>query len=171
MSKNTTLAVVLVGAAIAWYFYERSRGLSFLGQPLNPMLPPDARPSQQSTIQPVASTGTWATNVFGALSGAFTTIIDSLKSKSGNTPRIQSPSQTGIGAGDVMRWGLTVPPSEPPPPSVGAGAGTYEDTSLDSDLPMWQWLPPTTAVPSLPWTLDPTSLGFDPNYIPPPPGS
>jgi hypothetical protein len=171
VNKNTTLAVVLIGAAVAWYFYERSRGLTFLGEPINPMVPPDVLPNQQSTIRPVASTGTWATNVFGALSGAFTTILGSLKSGAGAAPRVQSASSTGIGAQDVMRWGLAVPPSEPPPPSVGAGAGTYEDTSYDSELPMWQWLPPTTGVPNMPWTLDPTALGFDPNYIPPPPGS
>ena len=168
--KTDKLIVVGALVGLAWYLYTRSKGLTLLGEPANPMLPPAVNPSRQSLVTPSTSTGTWATNIFGAVSNAFRSIVDSLHAGPGSSTTLPAPSSTGIAPGDVRRLGLLVPADEPPPPSIGAGAGTSEDTSLDETLPMWQWVPPTTAVPSMPWTLDPVALGFDPNYIPPPPG-
>jgi hypothetical protein len=166
--KWDRLAIAAAFAGLAWYLYTRSRGLTLAGEPLNAMmLPSDVRSSQQSLVSPNAGTSLAATNVFGAISTAFQSILGSLKAGAGNTPRIASATSSGIAPGDVTRMGLLVPADEPPPPSLSNISPTW-DPSLDLSMPLWQW---GTAVPAMPWTLDPVTLGFDPSYIPPPPGS
>lgn len=157
-------------AGLAWWLYTRSQGLDLTGQPVNPMLPPAVRPSQLSLVNPNTSTSSLATNVFSAVSGFFQQVVHSLQAAPGNGPRSSSPTPTGISPADVSSWGLAVPPAEAAP--AVASQVVAPDPAYNDLNPFWQWggsyLSP---VPSMPWTLNPAVLGFDPNYIPPPPGA
>jgi hypothetical protein len=167
--KQNRLLFAGVLAGLAWYLYTRERGLSVLGQPQYAAAPPRL-PAAQSLTNPNASTSTFATNVFSSISNAFRVFTSSLQSAPGNGPRTVSASPTGIGPADVQSWGLAVPRDEPAP-SAGAQVLTVDDGSSGGLAPFWSWgFGYSSPVPSMPWTLNPATLGFDPSYIPPPPG-
>lgn len=161
----------IVAAAIAglvWWLYTRQKGLTLAGQPENPMLLPAAPDNHQSLVTPSDSTGTGATNVFSAIGSALQTFARTLGAGPGNAPHIPSASST-ISSANVGNWGLQVRPNEPAP---GLATNVPLDDSLDYQTPFWSWgYPMATGVAAMPWTLNPAVLGYDPTYIPPPPGS
>jgi hypothetical protein len=168
--KTDKLIALLGLAAGAWYLYTRSRGMTFLGENAYPMLR-EAGGNQMSLVSPNTSTSTAATNVFSAITKGLAAIFGSLApnaAKAGNAPRIASAGST-ISPADVSLWGLQVPRDEPPPPSTSAAYPSDAGT-LNQDAPFWSWNP-TMGIPTMSWTLNPAILGYDPNYIPPPPGS
>jgi hypothetical protein len=159
-------------AGVAWWLYTRSQGLTLAGQYANPMYIPPAS-NKQSLVTPSGTTGTLATNVFSQIGQVLQSTLRAFTAQPANGPAQPAPSST-ISLADVSRWGLQVPPDEPPPPSTAAVLNTT-DPSLDTSVPYWSWgfdrtqLAP--GVPLMSWTLNPDTLGFDPSYIPPPPGS
>lgn len=161
MKDNDRLLLVLAVAGGGWYLYTRSQGLTLTGQPANPMLPPGVVRPGLSTISPNNSLNTLATNVFSSLGQSLQSIFKNVsKSAPGNGPSSPSSTGAGISAADVASWGLQVPIVDAPPPG-------YYDTAT----PFWSM--PSYALnqaPLMPWTLNPAILGFDPSYIPPPPG-
>lgn len=164
MNGTQRFAIVAALGALGWYLYTRSQGLTLAGAPENPMLPA-ARVGQQSLVTPSTSTSTFATNVFGAIGGALRSIVTSLQAAPGNGPRIPSASSTGISQSDVQSWGLAVPRDEPAP---AIASQVVEPADLAPFYTMGYGY--NSGVPSMPWTLNPVTLGFDPNYIAPPPG-
>jgi hypothetical protein len=143
MTQGQKFVIVGAIAGLAWWWYQRSRGLTITGEPINPMLPSSVRLSQQSTVTPNTSTSTWATNVFSAIGSALKTIQASLQSAPGNGPRVASASQTGIAQSDDLTHGLATSPqliADSP-----ASVVVEPDSSLDESAMFWQWLTPTIA--------------------------
>lgn len=163
--KNDQVILLLILAGGGWYLYTQSQGLTFTGQPLNPMLAP-APSNKQSLVSANASTSTLATNVFSTIAASVKTIFGALGPRPGNAPQLASASTT-ISPRDVSSWGLQVPRDEPAPST--AASGLSNNGALNAQVPFWSWNP-TMGIQPMPWTLNPAVLGFDPNYIPPPPG-
>jgi len=163
--KNDQIILLLLIAGGGWFLYTRSQGLTLTGEPLNPMMNPAAG-NKQSLVTGNVSTSTLATNVFTTLTKSLQAFAGFLTPKPGNASQLASPSST-ISPRDVASWGLQVPRDEPAP--YVAATSPSDDGTLNTQIPFWSWNP-TMGVPAMPWTLNPAVLGFDPNYIPPPPG-
>jgi len=191
-------ALVVVGLAIGGlYLYMRARGRQY--ELAHAMLPPgqlDTRPTTTNP-SPLGMNPGGGTNPLTAILTGITSVFTKLASKgAGNAPASSSaPATVGI-----SQLGWTLPPNAnyiPPPPlnpSYGT-AGAYLPNIGDPNFAQWEYLGNTMegqtwympgayignvpfdapsaggGIPDLSWTLDQRSLGYDPDYIPPPPQS
>jgi hypothetical protein len=166
MTQDHKRFAVVALAALGWWLYTRSQGLTLTGQPINPMIPPLG--NRQSLVAPSYASSVAATNAsnpvaqLGVLINRFFSSI-AATAKSGNAPARQSASST------LPAFAIGAPASNAGVASIGSER-PVADSSLVDDYPyfLMGFDSPNAAsgVPEMSWTLGP-----DASYIPPPPGA
>ncbi len=192
MKDDKVLIVALVGIG-ALYLLMRSRQQAGGGAAYNPLAPnPSLQPSRASVLGQDTGEGTNPiTALVTGITGAFSRLLT--RAPGNATAQPSKPASvavsTGVSNTDAMggyRGAYGYQPGSPLNPTSGEtgylpnlGDPNYAAWDLSTGALGWtlppdaNYIPPPTetggGVPDLGWTMDPGTLGFDPNAIPAPP--
>jgi hypothetical protein len=164
--KDKELFLVLLVAGAALYLLMRNR--SSLG----------AAPAGSFSVTNQASTAGGATGIgtnpitlaFSTLEKGLTALIGS--ARPGKVTAIPTQSASIPMSGPTTYAGSLPPVAPMTPYPTGIAYPTIQDPNQGFLTPAQDIMTMFSAgVPQMDWTLDPSALGFDPNYIAPPPGA
>lgn len=163
--KELFLVLLVVGGALYLLMRKQQQMAGGFGAP-----------SYGSGLQP-ASTAGGATGIgTNPITLAFSTIEKGLTSllggrQAGNAPATATRSASPPTSGPTTYAGLLPPVAPVTPYPTSTAYPNIQDPNqgfLTGAMDIGSLL--NAGVPQMDWTLDPSALGFDPNYIAPPPG-
>jgi hypothetical protein len=163
--KELLLVLVIVGGAL--YLLMRNR--SAVGGAFGP--------SYGGGGQQPAPTAGGATGIgTNPITLAFSTIEKGLTAllggaRPGGAPAVATQPASMPTSGPTTYAGLLPPTAPLTPYPTGIAYPTIQDPNNPYSLPLDVGSLLDAGVPQMDWTLDPSTLGFDPNYIAPPPGA